>query len=213
VNDLLNINDYEKEARKRLSKMVYDYYAGGALDEHTLSANKNDLKDIRLFYRVLRGIENRDLQISILGQKFNYPIGASPSAMQKMAHPDGEVGVAKVAAELGIPYTLSTLSNYSIEDVGACFKSSPTKPWFQLYIHTDRGLTLDLVKRAEESGFTALVLTADAPVPGIRERDKYNKFLIPENLKFGTLEKSVSTIENMNLVQYVSVPRGRGIFT
>ena len=189
---MLNIAEYESHAKSALEEAVWGYYFGGAWDEITLARNVIDYRDYEILYRVLRGVGKRNLSQTILGQKFASPIGICPLGMQQMAHSEGELGSARAAIANEMPYVLSTMSNYSIEQVGECFKGKKIKPWFQLYIHKDRALTLDLVKRAEQSGFSALFITVDTPVLGVRERDVKNSFTMPEGLNFGTLARSLT---------------------
>lgn len=108
------------------------------------------------------------------------PLGIAPTAMQRMAHPDGEVANAKAAGNSGIVFTLSTIATSSVEELGE--KAENTQKWFQLYIYKDRELTRRLVERAETAGFKALVLTVDAPIFGLRRADMINKFTLPSHL-------------------------------
>lgn len=117
---------------------------------------------------------------NVLGLNLSMPIGISPTAMQKMAHTDGEVANARAAGKQGIVFTLSTIATSSIEEL---LQGAPdTSKWFQLYIYKDRELTKKMVLRAEKAGFKALVLTVDAPIFGLRRPDARNKFSLPSNL-------------------------------
>lgn len=108
------------------------------------------------------------------------PVGIAATAMQRMAHPDGEVANARAAGNCGIVFSLSTLGTSSVEEIGE--KAKNTLKWFQLYIYKDRELTRKLVQRAEKAGFKALLLTVDAPVFGLRRADMRNKFTLPSHL-------------------------------
>jgi len=176
---LINISDFEKFAKEKLPQMAYDYYSSGANDEITLRENIEAYKRIFLKYRVLVDVSNIDMSTEVLGHKISMPLMIAPTAFHKMAHSDGESAVAKAAAAAGTIMILSTLSNSDVEDV---VKASAGPVWFQLYVYKDREVTKDLVKRAEEAGCRAIVLTVDAPFLGTRERDVRNKFNLPAGL-------------------------------
>ncbi|CAN7978586.1 unnamed protein product [Ixodes persulcatus] len=132
---------------------------------------------------MLRGVKDRDMTVTLLGrQRLSMPLGIAPSAMQRMAHPDGEEATAKAAEKAGTVMILSTLSTTSMEDVR---KAAPHAVlWYQLYVFQDRELTRRLVKRAEQAGYSALVLTVDAPVFGRRVSDVRKRFSLPSHLKY-----------------------------
>ncbi|MEJ2086047.1 MAG: alpha-hydroxy acid oxidase [Acidobacteriota bacterium] len=180
----INIADFEALARESMSQMAYDYYAGGALDEVTLRRNESAFDDIRLRYRVLRDVATRDLTTTVLGAEIAMPILVAPTAFHQLAHAEGEVATARAAGRSGTVMILSTLSNCPIEDVVAA-TTGPT--WFQLYVYKDRGVTRDLIARAEQAGCRALVLTVDAPFLGSRERDIRNRFELPAHLAASNL--------------------------
>ena len=142
---LVNITDYEKLAKEKLTQMAYDYYSSGANDEITLRENIDAYKRIFLKYRVLVDVSNIDMSTEVLGQKISMPLMIAPTAFHKMAHADGETAVAKAAGNAGTIMILSTLSNSDVEDV---VKASSGPVWFQLYVYKDREVTKDLVKRA-----------------------------------------------------------------
>ncbi len=200
----VNINDFEILAGEKLSRMAFDYYSSGANDEITLRENCEAYKRIFLKYRVLVNVSKRDLSIEVLGQKISMPVMIAPTAFHRMAHEDGEVAVAKAAGEADTIMILSTLSNSDIEDV---VKASKQNIWFQLYVYKDIGVTKELVKRAETAGCKALVLTVDAPLLGIRERDVRNKFNLPEGLSVKNLipanKENLPEIDDSGLSAYV----------
>jgi 4-hydroxymandelate oxidase len=200
----LRIDEYEATARDVLSTMVYDYYAGGAHDEVTLRANREAYERYRLQYRVLREVGGRTTSIEILGTPVAMPILIAPTAFQQMANPEGEVATARAAAGAGTIMVLSTLSTRPIEEVAA---ASGGRLWFQLYVYRDRALTADLVRRAEAAGATALVVTVDAPVWGVRERDVRNRFQLPQGLRManlvGTGRDTFPHAEGSGLAAYV----------
>ena len=177
--DLINLHDYEEDARKKLSRMTYDYYAGGAHDETTLRDNRKAYERIKLRYRVLSDVSQRNLATAILGQFISMPVLVAPTACHGMADPEAEKATVRAAGAAGTVMVLSTLSNTSMEDVVAQ-ASGPV--WFQLYVYKDREVTKSLVERAENAGCSAIVLTVDAQVWGRRERDVRNQFQMPEEL-------------------------------
>lgn len=178
-SDPLNLFDFERIAAERLPGAAYDYYASGAHDEVTLRENRAAFERLRLHYRVLAGVGERDTHTVILGRTHDWPVLLAPTAFARMAHPDGELAVARAAGQAGVTQVLSTLATTRLEDVAA---EAARPPWFQLYVFRDRALTLDLVRRAEAAGYEALVLTVDAPLLGQRERDARNGFSLPSGL-------------------------------
>lgn len=188
--DPINLSDFERAARERMPRMAFDYYASGADDESTLSENRTAFARLKLAYRVLVDVSRRDLSTTVLGHPVSMPVLVSPTAFHKLACEEGETASVRATGAAGTIFTLSTLSNTAVEEVCA----AATGPvWFQLYVYKDRGATEGLVRRAEEAGCSALVLTVDAPLLGKRERDIRNRFHLPEGLK----------VENM-------LPRGYG---
>lgn len=180
----INIYDFEALAREKLPPMAYDYYASGAHDEITLRENHSAFDRIRLYYRVLKDISQRDIALDVGGHRLSLPVLIAPTAFHKMAHPEGEVATVRAAANAGTLMILSTLSTTSIEEVMAA-AGGPV--WFQLYVYKDRGATTALVRRAEAAGCSALVLTVDAQIWGRRERDVRNRFQLPPGLSVKNL--------------------------
>jgi 4-hydroxymandelate oxidase len=181
---LVNVNDYELEAARRLPQPVLDYYAGGALDEVTLRENRAAYERIPLYFRVLAGIRERSLDTTVLGERVSMPILVAPTAFHRMAHDEGEMATARAAAQAGTLMVVSTLSNTNIEDISA---ASDGPLWFQLYIYKDREATRDLIARVEKTRCSAIMLTVDAPLLGPRERDVRNRFTLPEGLSVKNL--------------------------
>ena len=172
----LNLAEYETAAQAKLPAMVFDYFAGGAADEVTLRAARLAWDERFLRYRVMADVSDRSLATTVLGHHLDFPAMVAPMAFQRLAHDDGEIATMRAAARAGSGMILSTLSTTSIEDV----RSAADAPlWFQLYIYRDRGLSRELVERAERAGCTALVLTVDTPLLGRRERDVRNGFHVP----------------------------------
>ena len=182
--DPLNLAEYELRARELLPQMVYDYYAGGANDEITVRENVHSWAQLRLRPRVLVDVRACDLSTTILGQAVAMPLITAPCALNALAHPEGELAVARATSTAGIIQVLSTVSAYSIEDVAL---ASTGQRWFQLYCYRDRTITAELVRRAEVAGFSALCVTVDVPVPGPRERDARNQFKVPPHIRVANL--------------------------
>jgi 4-hydroxymandelate oxidase len=175
----LNVADYARAARGKLADGVRDYFEGGALDEITLRENTAGWERLKLYYRVLAGVGQRQLETTVLGQKSSMPIMVAPTAFHKLACDEGEVATARAAKAAGTLFILSSLSNTAMEKV---FAESGSPRWFQLYIYKDREITRELVQRAEAAGAEAIVLTVDAPGLGTRERDARNSFRLPDGL-------------------------------
>lgn len=175
----LNIGDLRLAARRRAHRMVFDYIDGGADDEVTLGRNTSAFNDYDLMFRVLAGAAEVDLSTTLLGEKIEVPFIASPAAGHRLFHTQGECAVAKASANAGTVFSLSTLSSVSIEDIAA-LTGGPK--WFQLYVWKDKGLVKEMIDRAREAGYTALILTVDFPIAGNRERDPRNGFSIPPKI-------------------------------
>ncbi|XP_034939778.1 hydroxyacid oxidase 1 [Chelonus insularis] len=206
MQQLVCVDDYEKLAVKTLPPIAKDYYQSGAGDQNTLKWNREAFARYRIRPRVLRNVSMRDITTKVLGHQVSMPLGISPTAMQRMAHPDGECASARAAEEIGTIFILSTISTSSIEEIA---QAAPKAiKWFQLYIYCDRDITLNLIKRAEKAGFSAIVLTVDTPYFGIRRADVRNKFVLPEHLKLANFQGFLSdkinrTNEGSGLNEYV----------
>lgn len=174
--DILEISDLKNLARRRVPKMFFDYADSGAWTESTYRANETDFQKIKLRQRVLVDISNRSLETTMLGQKVSMPVALAPTGMTGMQHADGEMLAAKAAEDFGVPFTLSTMSICSIEDVASVLK----KPfWFQLYVMNDREFVVNLIHRAKAAGCSALVLTLDLQILGQRHKDLRNGLSAP----------------------------------
>ena len=161
-----SVSDYRALAKARLPHFLFEYLDGGSYDEVTLRRNVEDLQSVALKQRVLRDVSSIDLSTELLGKKWALPVGLGPVGLSGLYARRGEVQAAKAAAVAGVPFTLSTLSACSIEEVA---RAAPL--WFQLYIVKDRGFVSDMIARAKEAGCGALLLTVDLPVAGTRYRD------------------------------------------
>ena len=178
---IINLADFEPLARERMDPSAFDYYFGGAWDEITLRDNVGAFDRFKLRPRVLVDVSKIDMTVDLLGTHVSMPLGLAPTALQELADPEGEVATARAATSENTLMCLSTIASRSLDEVAAV--GGPR--WMQLYVFTDRALSEELVKRAEAAGFGALVVTADLPVPGYRERDARNEMPIPDNQALG----------------------------
>lgn len=193
MTEPLNLDEFEAVARERLEKGIYGYYAGGADDEVTVRANREAFQRLCLRYRVLVDVSKIDPGTRILGLPLSFPVLLAPTALHRMAHPEGEKATARAAASVGTLMTLSTVSSVSLEEVAAAAPEGHR--WFQLYQETDRSRTRRLVERAQAAGYKAVVLTVDAPLLGRRERDLRHPFVLPKGVRaahFDAAPRSVS---------------------
>jgi isopentenyl diphosphate isomerase/L-lactate dehydrogenase-like FMN-dependent dehydrogenase len=179
----LNVWEYERLAADRLSAGAHGYYAGGAGDELTLRDNVAAFQRWQLRPRVLVDVSGCTTATTVLGHELSMPLLVAPVAFQRVAHPDGEVGMARAARAAGTAICLSTLATATPAEVA----ETGAQRWFQLYVFRDEHVTRDLVARAREAGFTALVLTVDTPTVGRRERDHRTGFTIPPEIAVASL--------------------------
>jgi L-lactate dehydrogenase (cytochrome) len=179
-----SVADLRRIAKRRLPGGVFDYIDGAAEDERTLAANQAAFAAATFRPRVLRGVEKLDVASSLLGAPLAYPLVLAPTGFTRIADPQGELAVARAAARAGLPYTLSTLSTRSIEEVRAV---SDGRLWFQVYAWRDRGLVAEMIQRASAARYEALVLTVDTAVFGRRERDVRRGFSLPPSIGPGTI--------------------------
>lgn len=173
---VVSLDDYEHLARTRLEDSAWAYISGGVGDERTLAWNRDAFDRIRLCGRVLADLSQAHTRLSLLGQELEYPILLAPVAAQKLAHPRGECETAQAASAVHAAMVVSTEASFPIADIA---RASQAPLWFQLYIQHDRAFTLDLVQRAEQAGYRALVLTGDAAVSGARNRQQRAGFRLP----------------------------------
>ncbi len=168
---LASSKDFRRAAQRRLPRFLFDYIDGGAYDERTMHKNVSDLTEIALRQRVLRDVSNIDLSTTLFGRKLSMPVALGPIGISGMCARRGETQAALAACNAGVPFTLSTVSICSIEEVA---KGCPAPIWFQLYVIRDRGFMRDMLARAKAVGAQALVFTVDMPVPGARYRDAHS---------------------------------------
>lgn len=183
--DAVTLADHERIAQSRLDAQAWAYFQGGAADEHTLTANLGAWAQIRLHPRLLRDLTHGHTRVGLLGRTLAHPILLAPVAFQRMAHPDGELASALAAAAQGAGMVLSCQASMPLELVARAIASDPNRGplWFQLYLQHDRAFTLELIRRAEAAGYEALVLTADAPVSGARDRERRAGFSVPSGIE------------------------------
>lgn len=175
----INLAEVEQLGRGGLPSDVYDYYRGGAEDERTIRLNRAAYGRWLLRPRRLVDVSRPDLSVELLGDRLSLPVGLAPTAFQRLAHPEGELATARAARSVRTLMVASTLATSTIEEIAEAH-GGPT--WLQLYVFRNRELSLDLVRRAEASGCSAVCLTVDMPVQGKRERDDRNRFRLPEGL-------------------------------
>jgi L-lactate dehydrogenase (cytochrome) len=182
---VVTTDDFRRLARRRTPRSVFDYVEGAA--ERELSARRAvaAFERVTLHPRVLRDVTSVETTTTILGREASLPIVFGPTGFTRMMHAAGEPAVARSAARADLPYTLSTLGTTSIERLAA--EAPEAARWFQLYVSKDRGRVRELVARARDSGYRALVLTVDVPVAGARHRDTHNGLTIPPTLTPRTL--------------------------
>ncbi|XP_020098417.1 peroxisomal (S)-2-hydroxy-acid oxidase GLO4-like [Ananas comosus] len=173
----VNISEFQQLAKQALPKMYYDYFNGGAEDEHTLRENTAAFGRILLRPRILVDVSEIDMSTTLLGYNMSSPILVAPTGMQKLAHPEGEKATARAAAACDAIMVLSFSSNYTVEEVAS---SCSAVRFFQLYVFKRRDVSATLVRRAEKNGFKAIVLTVDTPRLGRREADIRNKMVPPK---------------------------------
>jgi len=174
--DVVSLDDYALLARERMEADVWAYLSGGAADELTTLQNRKSYHKLCIVPRVLRDMREATTALSLLGKNYPHPIFVAPTAYHHLFHPEGELGTAMGTAAFGAGMIVSTQASTLLEDIAECARAPL---WFQLYIQPDREFTLDLVKRAEAAGYEALVLTVDAPLSGIRNREQRAGFQLP----------------------------------
>ena len=170
------IEDLRRVAKRKVPKMFYDYVASGSWTETTLRENSSDFDPIKFRQRVLVNMEGRSLATKMIGQDVHMPLAIAPTGFTGMMHADGEILAARAAEKFGIPFSLSTMSICSIEDVA---ENTSAPFWFQLYVMRDREFMENLIKRAQAAKCSALILTADLQVLGQRHRDIKNGLSAP----------------------------------
>ena len=170
----VSLAEFEAVARERMHPAAFDYVAGGAWDELSLADNEASWRRYRFRPRVLVDVGDVDPATDLLGARSALPVAVAPMAVHGLAHPMGELATARAAAAAGVPFTLSTLSSRSMEEVAETVPDA--RRWFQLYVQANEQATRRLVERAAAAGYEALVVTVDLPLLGYRERDRRSGF-------------------------------------
>ncbi|HXV40262.1 MAG TPA: alpha-hydroxy acid oxidase [Steroidobacteraceae bacterium] len=166
--DAINIDDLRAIARRRLPRFVFDYVDGGAEDEAALAGNRGAFGRLRFRPRTLVDVSARDLSAPLLGARSALPVVVGPTGLNGLSWRDGDMELARAAADAGVPFAMSTVSMSFIEDVA---REAPGRHWLQAYVFSERAITEALMRRAREADFECVVLTSDFPVAGKRERD------------------------------------------
>lgn len=177
LDRIVTLPEFEPLARERMEHAGFDYVAGGGWEEITLRESVEAWRRMRFIPRVLTDVRSVDPSGSFLGRRSSIPVAMPPMATQALAHPEGEVEAVRGAAAAGIPYTLSTPSSRTIEDVAAAAPDG--ERWFQLYLVDSMEYSRSLVERATSAGYRAILLTVDLPVVGYRYRDRRSGFVFP----------------------------------
>ncbi|KXH39032.1 hypothetical protein CNYM01_05511 [Colletotrichum nymphaeae SA-01] len=183
--DVHTIRDLMELGSKKLPKMYRDYYNEGAMDLVTLKDNEEAYNRYKIMPRILVNVDNIDMSTSIFGAKVSFPLGFSPAAMHKMAHPDGELGTSRAAAKMNVCIALSSYATESMENVAAEGAGNPYV--MQLCVLRDRETTLQILKRAEASGYKAIFLSVDTPLLGRRLNEYRNNFCLPDGIEWPNL--------------------------
>ncbi len=178
--DVVSVCDYEPLARDRLTPQVFAYVSGGAADEITLRRNRSFFDRLPLRARVLRDMTGGGRAVQMLGQTFESPILLAPVAYQSLCHPQGERATALAATATRTGMIVSTQASVPLDDIA---RDTQAPLWFQLYIQPDRDFTRALVRRAEQARYSALVVTVDAPVSGMRDRERRAGFVLPAGVE------------------------------
>ena len=184
INNCHNFEDFRNLAKKRLPSPIFHYIDGAADDEVTFRRNTEAYDKCDLIPNVLTGVKDIDMSTTVMGHKIEMPIYCSPTALQRLFHPDGEIGVGLAAEKYGTMFGVSSLGTASIEEIS---KLISTPKLFQLYVHKDEGLNNYLIDQCKEHNFDTMAITVDSAVGGNRERDLYTGFTIPLNLSLKSI--------------------------
>lgn len=176
---MINLHDYERAASACVEPAAWGYQCAGANDELTVRSNQEAWREIEIRYRTMVDVTVRSSATTVLGTSISSPILIAPTALQRLCHAEGELAMARAAEAAGTIMVVSTTATTALEDVMA---ATAAPKWFQVYIYQEREYTRELVRRAVASGYSALVLTVDAPVLGRRERDIRNAFTLPAGM-------------------------------
>ena len=181
---LASVDDFERSANRKLPRIVSDFVAGGSDREITVQKNLSAFRQIEWAPRFLKDVSDRSVTTYVFGQPLQIPVMLSPAGLASLVHRDGERAAARAAESAGTVFVVSTASSYSLEEISAV---TTGRLWFQVYLWKSREVISELVKRAEESRYEALVLTVDVPVVGKRVRDVRNGMAIPPRIRPGSV--------------------------
>jgi L-lactate dehydrogenase (cytochrome) len=195
------VRDYRELARRKLPRQLFDYADGGAYEEATLKANENDLEKVLLRQRVMRDVSVREQATEVLGQQLSMPVILGPVGLAGMFARRAEVQAAKAAETAGIPFTESTVSICSIEEVA---EATSVPPWFQLYVMRDRAYAEKLMARAEAVGSPVLMLTIDLAVVGARHRDTRNA-MVGEPSAWAKVRRGLDLVSHPRWLKEVAI--------
>lgn len=193
----VSLDDYEELARERVEPEAWAYLSGAAADELTLRENREAFARIKLCPRVFRDLSAASTGLKLFGREYAHPVFIAPTAFHRMFHAEGELATVLGASAMETCMTVSTQASTAVEEIA---RAATVPPWFQLYIQPDRGFTEELVKRVEAAGYAALVVTADAPLTGLRNREQRAMFRVPAG------------IEGVNLRGMKAVPPADRVF-
>jgi 4-hydroxymandelate oxidase len=178
--EVVSLDDYEALARERVEESAWAYLSGGAADELTLRENRAAFERLKLSPRILRDLSGANTRLELFGRSYAHPIFIAPTAFHRLFHPEGERATVLGASVMEACMTVSSSSGELLEDLAT---SATVPPWFQLYVQWDRGFTAELVKRLESAGYEALVVTVDAPLNGVRNREQRASFRLPPGIE------------------------------
>ena len=192
-----SLDDYEALAEERVEAGAWAYLSGGAADESTLRGNRAAFERLKLSPRIFTDLSAASTALNLFGREYAHPIFIAPTAFHRIFHPEGELATVLGASAMDTCLTVSTQASTAVEEIA---RGATVPPWFQLYIQPDRGFTAELVKRVEAAGCAALVVTADAPLTGLRNREQRAMFRVPPG------------IESVNLRGMRTVPPADRVF-
>jgi 4-hydroxymandelate oxidase len=190
----------EARARPLIDAKAFDYFVAGSDDEVTLHDNVAAWRRVRFLPHVLRDVSDVTTDTEVLGTRLSAPIIVAPMAAQRMAHDEGELAMARAAAAARTVMIVSTMATVALEDVASAAPGAPR--WFQFYVHRDREMSADLVRRAAAAGYEAVVLTVDLPVLGRRRKDEINRFELPQGMRMENLAISIDSMHGSGLGEY-----------
>ena len=194
MKNIFNIEDLKNVAQKRVPKMFYEYADSGSWNQETYLANQNDFSKIKFRQRVGVDIENRSLSKELMGTEFSLPLALAPTGLCGMQHRDGEILAAQASEEFGVPFTLSTMSICSIEDVA---ENTNNPFWFQLYVMKDKKFMSQLLVRAQNAGCKVLHITMDLNILGQRHADVRNGLSTPPKFQLSHIKQIISNKFNL----------------